>query len=409
MAQRKFELPAIEKLSKEQEEVRALPMPGQHLVIGGPGTGKSVIALLRARRHSENQDDYLFLVYNRLLHQASCQLFPENRNNGVTNAFTDLRIETWDSWFRNKVEELCARPCPLLPPKSPGGYKGIDWTGVEALIEGAPPPDLPLGYPFLIIDEGQDMPPQFYGALLDLGFENIFVVADQNQQINPDRNSSIQQIEDALGIDHKAVIRLGENYRNSFPVARLARHFYPEDPAAPPPALPPPSKSAKTPRLVEYGTTDGPEFGRIVRRILITADRDPKRLIGIFAASNEIRTKYINALTATRVQLEHPHPKIQTYSAAENNYRIGPALAFNEGGIMVINANSCKGLEFDIVFIADINGFPCYQRILVEKRRLFYVMTARAKETVILIKNAESNCEVDSILPNDPELLNRGN
>ena len=60
---RKFELPGIQDLSKEQEAARALPREGQHLIVGGPGTGKSVLALIRSRRHQRERDDYLFLVF----------------------------------------------------------------------------------------------------------------------------------------------------------------------------------------------------------------------------------------------------------------------------------------------------------------------------------------------------------
>ena len=66
MAKRRFELPGIQDLSKEQEAARALPKEGQHLIVGGPGTGKSVLALIRARRHQRDGDDYLFLVFNHL-------------------------------------------------------------------------------------------------------------------------------------------------------------------------------------------------------------------------------------------------------------------------------------------------------------------------------------------------------
>ena len=67
MAQRLFELPGIQDLSKEQETARALPKKGRHLVIGGPGTGKSVLALLRARRHANAKEPHVFLVFNKLL------------------------------------------------------------------------------------------------------------------------------------------------------------------------------------------------------------------------------------------------------------------------------------------------------------------------------------------------------
>ena len=88
MAKRSFRLPGIQDLSKEQEAVRALPKEGQHLVIGGPGTGKSVLALLRARRHQLDGDDYQFLVFNHLLKRASEQLFGKG-----------LASRTWQSWF----------------------------------------------------------------------------------------------------------------------------------------------------------------------------------------------------------------------------------------------------------------------------------------------------------------------
>ena len=57
MTKRKFELPGIQDLNKEQEAVRALPTEGQHLIVGGPGTGKSVLALIRARRHYQDRED----------------------------------------------------------------------------------------------------------------------------------------------------------------------------------------------------------------------------------------------------------------------------------------------------------------------------------------------------------------
>jgi len=47
VAKRAWALPDIQELSKEQERARLLPMAGCHLIVGGPGTGKSVLALLR--------------------------------------------------------------------------------------------------------------------------------------------------------------------------------------------------------------------------------------------------------------------------------------------------------------------------------------------------------------------------
>ena len=205
MAKRKFELPGIQDLSKEQERVRALSSEGRHLIIGGPGTGKTVLTLLRAKRHQGDRDRYVFLVFNHLLDRASGQLFGGR-----------LEGRTWDAWFREVFKEVTGRPAPLEDAND-NGYRAIEWCGVEQIVQ-----DLPKGNdgerPFLVIDEGQDMPRQFYDALVGVGFDRFFVVADQNQQIT-ERNSSRKDIQDCLAIDTDAVVELKRNYRNRYHVA----------------------------------------------------------------------------------------------------------------------------------------------------------------------------------------------
>ena len=44
-------------------------------IVGGPGTGKSILALLRTKRYIESKRRYIFLVYNHVLHQAIRHLF----------------------------------------------------------------------------------------------------------------------------------------------------------------------------------------------------------------------------------------------------------------------------------------------------------------------------------------------
>ena len=50
------------------------------------------------------------------------------------------------------------------------------------------------------------MPPEFYSALIGLGFDRFFVVADQNQQIT-EANSSRKDIEDILPKDQDVLRR----------------------------------------------------------------------------------------------------------------------------------------------------------------------------------------------------------
>ncbi len=384
MAKRKFELPGIQDLSKDQERVRALPKEGQHLVIGGPGTGKSVLALLRARRHQREDDDYLFLVFNHLLNQASGQLFG-----------TSLASKTWFRWFLEMFGKAVDSDVPRKESES-GKFRPIDWERAEEIIQASPTRESP-SLPYLVIDEGQDMPPQFYNALVNLGFDRLFVVADQNQQIGQD-NSSRKQITDCLAIDADKVIELRQNYRNNYQIARLAGEFYTGDPASPPPELPPLARGI-VPRLYTY---EPDNLSAIAQGILRSADRDPRRLIGVITPNNRVRERYLEALKSVEIRRDNPPPVIKTFHG-ENRTEV----AFDEGGILVINAQACKGLEFDVVMLADIDEHFVSRQDPDSAKRLFYVMVARARDQVFLFMQRGGRKEILNILPTNPDILRR--
>ena len=242
------------------------------------------------------------------------------------------------------------------------------------------------------------MPQEFYNTLVNLGFDRFFVVADQNQQIE-ERNSSRRAIENCLAIDTDEVIELKQNYRNHYQVAKLARKFYTGDPASPPPELPEPAKG-RVPMLYRY---NGSDFNEVVRHILLMSDRDPRQLIGIITPNNVVRKRYLDALQSLQVPLDNPRPAIRTYYASME--RVG--VAFNEGGILVINAQSCKGLEFDVAILADIDENRFQKQNPDAARRLFYVMVARARDQVFMFMKRNGCRDIEEILPEDNNVLRR--
>ena len=391
MSGRSFELPGVQDLSKDQDTVLALPRDGRHFIVGGPGTGKTVVALLRARRYRRNGDPYVFLVFNHILNHASRQLFD-----------AELDSETWVSWFHRLFFEVTGEPVPKHAPKEADGFEPIDWNRAEDVIDAMPSvPDFER--PFLVIDEGQDMPPQFYGCLVHLGFENFFVVADQNQQITEEK-SNRADIAIELGIDANEVIELKTNYRNAWPVARLARHFYTGDPATPPPDLPMQPQggaTASTPTLYLY---EGDNLERIAKGILRMADRDPRTLIGVLAPNNAVRQRYFDTLGSVNIRLDNPQPSVKTFHSGHR-----PELAFNQGGILIINAQACKGLEFDTVVLADIDEHYVRASDPDQAKRRFYVMVARARERVLMLmkRDAARVRYLEAILPADRTVLRR--
>jgi superfamily I DNA/RNA helicase len=387
---RRFTLPGIQDLNKDQDEALALPLEGQHLIVGGPGTGKSVVALLRARRLARDDRTYRTLVYNHLLDHSNRHLF------GSEQTFS---AKTWDSWFRS-IFKYFFDTLPTRKPEHAGGYRPIDWESVEQLVQGEFA-NKNLSGKYLVIDEGQDMPPAFYRTLTHLGFENFYVAADQNQQIHPDKCSSRQDIENILAIDPGDTLELKINYRNTRPIALLAQHFYPADPASPKPDLPNASLSAATPELWTYGQTHTQTFSEIADRILQMSDRNPRKLIGIVTPDNTVRTKFNDALLRADPKLDNGKPPIQSFVSGQRELP-----NFGQGGVMIINAQSCKGLEFDTAILADIDQHQPKRDLHALKARL-YVMVARAREQVILLRTGNACPVVDGLLPTEPTILAR--
>jgi superfamily I DNA/RNA helicase len=390
---RQFRLPGIQDLNKDQDEALALPVEGQHLIVGGPGTGKSVVVLLRARRLAQNNRTYRTLVYNHLLDHSNRHLF------GSEQTFS---AKTWNAWFSDIFKYFCSSDVPKLEPKSVGAWQEIDWSSVEKKVQSLGEDKLQdHSKRFLIIDEGQDMPPAFYRTLYDLGFNNFYVAADQNQQIHPDKCSSRQDIEITLGIKPGDTLELKTNYRNTRPIALLAQHFYPADPASPRPDLPNLIPAAATPELWTYGTANTATLAAIADYILQLSDLNPRKLIGIITPDNKVRDKFNNALLHANPKLDNDKPPIQTFVSGQRELP-----NFGQGGLMIINAQSCKGLEFDTVILADIDQHqPKRDQHALMAR--FYVMVARAREQVILLRTGNVCPVVDGLLPTDPTILAR--
>ena len=396
---REFKLPGIQDLNKDQDEALALPLEGQHLIVGGPGTGKSVVALLRARRLADNNRTYRTLVYNRLLDRSNRHLFGSDQT---------FNASTWVSWFHEIYKYFfCDVPRPAHE-KSEDSY-AIDWEAVEQEVQSLDSirdqteylRDRYFNGKFLVIDEGQDMPPAFYKTLRKLGFRNFYVAADQNQQIEPDKCSSRQDIQKALRIKKTDTLELKTNYRNTRPIALLAQRFYPDDPASPKPDLPDLKPASATPELWTYGKANTTTLAAIADNILRLSDRNPRKLIGIITPDNKVREKFMSALLNVNPKLDNGKPPIRTYVSGQRELP-----DFGQGGLIVINAQSCKGLEFDTAILADVDQHqPKHDPHALKAR--FYVMVARARERVILLRTGNVCPVVDELLPTDPTILVR--
>ena len=130
MAKRKFELPRIQDLSKEQEAARALCKEGRHLIVGGPGTGKSVLALIRARRHQRERDDYPVPGLQPPPQPGQRPIVRKpglvSRYLGQAGSGTHLR------------EAYAGQSVPVARSRTTADTEEIDWAGVEEIVQAMP-------------------------------------------------------------------------------------------------------------------------------------------------------------------------------------------------------------------------------------------------------------------------------
>ncbi len=368
MAKRIFELPRQDQLTKDQRKILRLPEEGQYLIVGAPGTGKSVVALMRLQNLT-NKNDVHFLTFNKVLNHANKYL--------VDDALKD-NMHTAMSWFYSLHWDTCQQYVPELENYKP------DYS---AAIENLAAKDFNLSGHSLIIDEGQDLPPEWYNAVESLNVESFFVVADQNQQIT-EHNSSREEIEICLGLQSDDVIELKENWRNTRPIALFCGYFY-TDNASPKPAIPD-RPSINIPILYEYDKLD-----KVTEQILKEYDFDPSKLIGLFVATDTKRDDWVRRLARDDKPRNNPRPIITTYSSTQKGE---VNIDFSQSGIVVLSDKSVKGIEFDTVFIQTDDFKETFGGEEGLKKRL-YVMSSRAREKLYLFKNQTRDSILEEILP----------
>jgi len=98
-------------------------------------------------------------------------------------------------------------------------------------------------------------------------------------------------------------------------------------------------------------------------------------------------------LESMEIELDNEKPKIQSYQSGQ-----AVEIDFGEGGVVVLNASSVKGLEFDVVFVM-LNGFEIYNNDEDSMRKKLYVMSSRAIKKLIFFQSSSNN--ITKILPSD--------
>ncbi|MDQ1029730.1 superfamily I DNA/RNA helicase [Streptomyces umbrinus] len=342
----------LDLFPEQRASLDELAFDGNHLVSGPPGSGKSLLAAQRAVMLALTGTPVTLLTRSNLLRQSLAavvhKLGPPDRGVRVATAHAWLT-----DWYGGRV------------PRT--GDDSYDWEACyDRAAETGPVPDLTL-----VVDEGQDLPPEFY-RLCRLLQARTTVYADECQRLT-DTNSTLAEITQRLG--RCTLYELDGNHRNTRQIAAFAAHFHTGTgmPALPEREGPPP----RLHRLPHRGAVD---------LLILLAQKHPQQSIGVIVNSTHTQFSLLGSL-----ERRGPRLKPQLYTcrapAAQSRYR---TLDLGRPGIVLVHRASAKGLGFDVVVIPDTHTDAAVDPTSAALRMTYYVLATRARRELHLAYEGET-------------------
>lgn len=388
-----MKFPNFSDLDEEQLRIYGhAPSDGAILVIGAPGTGKTVMAFHRAQKLAGIGQSPSVIMYNKVLQKYS------GSRGGVAKDVPVMTMHQWVfRWWRGGGMGKWA-------PRDQEDRWSFDWEEIQARIFALDESDrriARLNWGHLIIDEGQDFPESMYFALGRLmkhfkkcGQEaQVTVFADDNQRLEADKNSTVKNIARNLGIQRSTdrIFVLEKNYRNTKPVAQFARYFQVGKESG---ATSLPDRPGDLPTVAMF-----PEEHELFDFIGRKAKLAGGKQVGVIVhgSKRDVRSTYN--------KLKNRLPEnfgIQRYYN-DRELDLAEALDFDaQNMVTVVNEKSAKGLEFDLVFYVGLERVDIDGSGALNERMVAYVMSSRAREELVVLF---SGIKADSRVPDGLSLM----
>lgn len=341
------------KLTNEQASVlRTLSRHKRAAIVGAAGTGKTILAVEKARMMLDNGAKVLLLCYNKALGVTLRRQFPQSESILVYTFHQFCHYccnEVVKNGWQNPLERVRAEVPndDLFDVQLPlAAFYAIEELGDK------------LQFDAIIIDEGQDFGEEYW-LPVEMALRNsekswLYVFYDENQRLYS-RVSSFP-------IPEPDTYPLTKNCRNSKPVHTLAYRYYEGEPTDDsgieglnPTLIPSPTIETQAKQIARHITKLIHDEGLLPESIAVLVASQPKDV-------------FYNLLEKETL------PKPAKWSREEH---------FITNGVLVDTVKRFKGLERDVIFL-------WLDHQTLSNDALMYVGVSRAKSVLYIVSNAES-------------------
>ncbi len=212
-------------LTEDQLHAVDLPADKHRIIVGGPGSGKTLVLAHRARRlldHGMQPDRIRFLVYTNLL------------NSYLRSGLTELGIPeesviTVDKWTMDVYRQFIGGRPPVQKRAYGGAMPDYREMRLRVLKQIREHDDVSPVLDAVLIDEGQDLDAEAVELLAGLS-RHVTLALDARQRLYEEK-ISIDEARALLGASRSQEALLGA-YRCTPLIVELAAAFLPEEEAA---------------------------------------------------------------------------------------------------------------------------------------------------------------------------------
>ncbi|MBM7580975.1 3'-5' exonuclease [Jeotgalibacillus terrae] len=380
----------VKAMDLHQENMAKQIGDQNRLIRGVAGSGKTLVLASRAKLLTKDHPDWkiLILCYNislsRFIEQMIAQMMTEPDNLFDFDQEADLakhqiQVRNFHAWLKHDVK-CKEQDIPVMVEKL---------RKKEAILPK---------YDAILIDEGQDFEPEWFelvSELLNPDTKSLLLVEDRAQSIYKRKRSYVQD----TGLDFRGRSKiLSINYRNTAQIVKFAWDFYQAQSALKNKVvakeldgeiIAPQSTKRKGFEPAILKTDSFQKEANIVARQMKKLHEQKKipysEMLVLYRVKKTYDMNYIDVLQREMKKAGISYYWLTENSESKRNFQKDDQM------VKISTIESSKGLDFQAVFIVNIDNMPFVLQDDVEREAsLLYIGMTRAKEYLCLSYSGES-------------------